>query len=238
MEYSPSDNSLGRLFVLGLRSIYPTKPDESFRVAQTVLFDAEFTEINFSRLVSGLSLCIGEKEASMTYPPQNINYFKDKIYKYFSPRTANVFYRNFAVFLQQKTLLGAKTEWEDINTGEAVISYPYVKGDHIPSSAAQFLPIIEILFSLHQLGFVHGDIRLANMLFAERVSESRIIDWDYGGKEGEAFYPPGYACALVDGPRHPEINIKSVASGTLQVKKTRLICVIFSHAFVPTTGRK
>ena len=80
------------------------------------------------------------------------------------------------------------------------------------------MPIIEILFSLHQLGFVHGDIRLANMLFAERVSESRIIDWDYGGKEGEAFYPPGYACALVDGPRHPEI-IKSVASGTLQVKK-------------------
>ena len=45
---------------------------------------------------------------------------------------------------------------------------------------------------MHKAGFVHGDLRKPNIL-PVRVDESvrlQVIDFDFGGKLGEAVYPP------------------------------------------------
>lgn len=41
---------------------------------------------------------------------------------------------------------------------------------------------------LHQAGFVHGDIRIPNVLLS-RSGRVKIIDFDWAGKDGEVMYP-------------------------------------------------
>ncbi|KAF4031784.1 putative protein kinase domain-containing protein [Phytophthora infestans] len=43
---------------------------------------------------------------------------------------------------------------------------------------------------LQQKNFVHGDLRLSNLLWEEEQSELKIIDFDWAGKYGETVYPP------------------------------------------------
>jgi len=51
---------------------------------------------------------------------------------------------------------------------------------------------MEMVTKMHSKGFVHGDMRLPNILIKESGSEHslKIIDFDWAGMLGEAKYPP------------------------------------------------
>ena len=83
-----------------------------------------------------------------------------------------------------------------------VIAVPFIPGRHRCSHVTQAISIVECLESLHQDGFVHGDIRACNMVFGDK---SKLIDYDFGGKYAgvdAVTYPPGYKQDLRDGSRN------------------------------------
>ena len=59
----------------------------------------------------------------------------------------------------------------------------------------QFLGVVETLSDMHQNGFVHGDIRLANMVFP-KDGKSSLIDFDFVGKHSNSVYFSRYNCEL------------------------------------------
>ena len=79
-----------------------------------------------------------------------------------------------------------------------IVELPYKDGDHRIKNPTEFLPIIDQLQKLHARGYVHGDVRGFNVVFAK---DGGLIDFDLGGKAGERTYPPGYQRVLVDGVR-------------------------------------
>ena len=81
-----------------------------------------------------------------------------------------------------------------------VIRTPYRPGFHVATRPTSFLPIIDDLVKLHDMGFVHGDIRGFNTVFDEN-GRGCLIDFDLGGEHGNAQYPPGYRVDLRDGKR-------------------------------------
>ena len=80
-----------------------------------------------------------------------------------------------------------------------ILSTPYQKGGHQASEPTDFVPIILQLQKLHNEGYVHGDIRGFNTVYAG--NNSCLIDFDFGGRENEVKYPPGYKGCLEDGVR-------------------------------------
>ena len=68
-----------------------------------------------------------------------------------------------------------------------IIEVPFVDGDHRPRKVGDFLPIIEELTQLHRKSFVHGDIRLFNMVFSDEGGP--LIDFDFGGECCKQKYP-------------------------------------------------
>jgi hypothetical protein len=56
-----------------------------------------------------------------------------------------------------------------------------------PPTASLINDIRNVLTQLHQVGFVHGDIRDANIMSDGKLF--KIFDFDWGGKIGEARYP-------------------------------------------------
>jgi hypothetical protein len=83
-----------------------------------------------------------------------------------------------------------------------IIATPYRPGQHFATSPKAFVPIIDQLQSLHENGFVHGDIRAFNTVFGNESNEQGcLIDFDFGGYKGKRFYPKGYRRALDDGHR-------------------------------------
>ncbi|TRM63414.1 hypothetical protein BD626DRAFT_271443 [Schizophyllum amplum] len=80
--------------------------------------------------------------------------------------------------------------------GRKMVVMEYVKGQHFPEAPASAMR--EVLFTtvriLHDAGYVHGDIRMPNVLIkdGEGDADARILllDFDWAGKEGEVHYPP------------------------------------------------
>ena len=58
-----------------------------------------------------------------------------------------------------------------------------------------------MLHNLHK-GYVHGDIRLANLIFDNDSIDGYLIDYDLSGRNGISTYPPGYYFNLL--VRHPD----------------------------------
>lgn len=69
------------------------------------------------------------------------------------------------------------------------IEYDYIQGNHKPRSLKQFAGVTRMLHKVHQEGFVHGDVRLQNIVFSS--SESYLIDFDPAKRE-KSMYPEGY----------------------------------------------
>ena len=74
-------------------------------------------------------------------------------------------------------------------------------GHHYARSPLDFVPVIEQLELLHSRGYVHGNIRAFNVVFAGKDGENvaGLIDFDLSGKDGVKKYPPGYDGNLGDG---------------------------------------
>lgn len=85
-----------------------------------------------------------------------------------------------------------------------VIEYPYIPAvKAMPSSSKDFVGVLQDLQRLNQAGLVHGDIRLANMIFAQ--DRSHLIDYDFCGQDQKSCYPSGYNLSLEDTLRHPDL---------------------------------
>jgi hypothetical protein len=63
-----------------------------------------------------------------------------------------------------------------------------------------FLGVVQTLSRMHQHEFVHGDVRLANMVFSEDGT-SYLIDFDFVGEHGASKYSRGFNSGLAE--RHP-----------------------------------
>jgi hypothetical protein len=89
----------------------------------------------------------------------------------------------------------------------SVLSVPYHPGRHWAREISEFIPVLEQLRSLHREGFVHGDIRCTNIVFAK--DNGNLIDFDFGGKVGgqnPPRFPANYVFDLPDGNRLPRPN--------------------------------
>ena len=87
----------------------------------------------------------------------------------------------------------------DMRGKVAILAIPFMPGSHLPGTIAQVVAVVEHLKRMHHLDFVHGDIRLLNMVFSNEKSE--LIDFDFSGKTGSTLYPLGYRGDLWDGTR-------------------------------------
>jgi serine/threonine protein kinase len=90
----------------------------------------------------------------------------------------------------------------------AILIYPYIPGTHTPQQVdawQQMLSMLKLLGTVHQAGYLHGDILPQNLLFAPTSDAlSTIIDWDMAGLEHETpEYLDGYNRVNFDKIRHP-----------------------------------
>ena len=59
-----------------------------------------------------------------------------------------------------------------------------------PSNAEKWeKDIRELVDGFHHEGLVHGDLRLANFVFAENPQRMLLVDFDWGGRDGEVMFP-------------------------------------------------
>ena len=95
----------------------------------------------------------------------------------------------------------------------ALLKYPYVQTRNAISKK-QFDSLIDLVQRLHDLGWVHGDIRPANMLFGEEDSAVYLIDFDYSRRADVQASYPSHWCSQVEIKRHPD----AVANQTMDVQ--------------------
>jgi hypothetical protein len=91
--------------------------------------------------------------------------------------------------------------------------------------------ILERLAALHELGLVHGDIRLVNLL-----SSGHIVDFDFVGLER---YPEGLKLLTKDGERHPNVA-SAISNENVHEIKPQIEHDLYSMAkvlslFIPKT---
>ena len=72
------------------------------------------------------------------------------------------------------------------------IEYDFYDGGHQPVALRQFRNILCMLHKLHINGYVHGDVRPANLVFDRHGHDGYLIDYDLVGKDQQDCYPLGY----------------------------------------------
>eukprot|EP00978_Attheya_sp_CCMP212_P022160 scaffold65752_cov58-Attheya_sp.AAC.1 len=110
---------------------------------------------------------------------------RSEIYEYYA--SENKIILNIGHHPEHDSAVESLNLWE--SEGKLlVIAAPFREGRHFAKTPAEFIPIFDALKSLHESGFVHGDIRGFNTVFtdaAEGEAEDKgwLIDFDFGGKE-------------------------------------------------------
>ena len=88
------------------------------------------------------------------------------------------------------------------------------------ASSLSFRTITRKLWNLHRGDYVHGDIRLANLVLCDE--RSCIVDFDFAGKVNEPKYPLNLAL-IQDGERHPEVE------EAIEGRKLNVLPLKFEH---------
>jgi hypothetical protein len=85
----------------------------------------------------------------------------------------------------------------------SLLRYRKIDGSHTPKVVGHLTQLLDKVKLLHARGLVHGDIRLANILFSGTIdcAATVLIDFDMSGKCGEKKYLPGFQ-EVFDGLRH------------------------------------
>lgn len=63
----------------------------------------------------------------------------------------------------------------------------------------------EVLRVLHAANFVHGDLRIYNILWDSDTQQVKLVDFDWAGVQGAAKYPP-FLCPEIAWPKGVETN--------------------------------
>lgn len=69
------------------------------------------------------------------------------------------------------------------------LSYTFIGGDHVPPNLWGIIDAIRSLKKVHSKGYVHGDVRIDNVVFGEM--SGTLIDFDFARLEGTQ-YPAKY----------------------------------------------
>ena len=81
----------------------------------------------------------------------------------------------------------------------SILRYPWIPEGAWPTSVRQFEGALKQLSALHRQNLVHGDIRLANIIFSTEAT-SHLIDFDLAGSTTD-MYPLEYNTSFTE--RHP-----------------------------------
>ena len=85
---------------------------------------------------------------------------------------------------------------EEESVGMFVVVMDFIEGcrvdddkPHLPEKVLE--PLRGAIFALHDAGLVHGDLRGPNVIVSEGSGgkHAMLLDFDWGGKEGDVFYP-------------------------------------------------
>jgi serine/threonine protein kinase len=133
-----------------------------------------------------------------------------------------------------------------------IISYAYIPGTHFPTHVGHLTELFSQLCYLHEeVGIVHGDIRLSNLIFNDHEGEGgeekkgqaqgegegveiehwkphvTIIDFDFSGEAGVKSYPEGYNREIEDGERHPDATGGKVLQPEHDVFSCLYLCRLY-----------
>jgi len=185
-----SDKPIGGLSVYGFVPFYSAS--ENMQYIECVLFeDEEFTRKNYANLLQAICSVETLPQAE-PISSHNVCIHGDKVYKCYKDSTSRSI--KYAGYLPNAKMLCNNT----------VLVYDKIEGTHNPQNIKQVFCILKHLCNLWELNLCHGDIRLANMIFADNYDDSNLIDFDFCGKDGEAEYPGGYNTDILDTVRHKE----------------------------------
>ena len=79
---------------------------------------------------------------------------------------------------------------DSCNNSIAILRYDYIEGNHQPPNLRAIVDVIKNLNRIHTKGFVHGDIRVTNIVYG--YNSGTIIDCDFAAPEGSK-YPDYYS---------------------------------------------
>lgn len=79
----------------------------------------------------------------------------------------------------------------------AYLKYKYIHGSHKPRNLASILDVIRSLKKIHETGYVHGDIRVSNIVYGSHTDSGTIIDCDFASTEG-AEYPQCFSSDVAE----------------------------------------
>ncbi len=83
-------------------------------------------------------------------------------------------------------------EYLSLDNCFCLLSRPFIEGSHHPSNLSDFIGAVTCLKQVHELGYIHADIRLNNIVFTLE-GRSHLIDFDLAVPVGQHKYPKGYA---------------------------------------------
>lgn len=131
----------------------------------------------------------------LSFDKKNIRVFKHQGYVYKLFDSNDILEPNIELIRSITTELGDDAYISDLSQGGTgrftFIRYKFIEGEHTPSGGTKpFSDIAKILKCIHSLGYVHGDIRLANLLFTAG-GRGIILDFDLAEKDGVC-YPMNY----------------------------------------------
>ena len=115
------------------------------------------------------------------------------VFKFFYQPSGSKPQTNIELLRSLDIFAAEKLDLEEVTSNCHMLKYGYIKGVHKPNKLHQFSGAVHDLSKLHTAGFVHGDIRLQNIVFQKDTSH--LIDYDLASKEGSR-YPVGYNHSL------------------------------------------
>ena len=90
-----------------------------------------------------------------------------------------------------------------------LLSYTVMKGGMEPNNFEQIEAAKHWITKLHEMGLVHADIRIGNIVFCQPHNQAFLIDFDFTESAGSEYHE-GYNCDLSE--RHPDIKNRNTTT--------------------------
>lgn len=191
-DVTATSKFLGRLYHLSIQLLKNLSPD-----TQT---------IQFAGPMATSTVRILKVPNNLPFVRACLFHIESKVYKIIDAfELSDGFYRTF-VTTPPKTAAIQKAfcrsyDVEDFLDGRYLVTYDYVEGGHEATSAKQFTTLANQLQAFHDENYVHGDVRIENIVFAEIPENTAFLDFDFAN-EKDSYYPKGYITDRLD--RHDD----------------------------------
>lgn len=178
------------------------------RLAEVVLATAPVSEAaDLTAPLAALRLCADRRGwPSRLMPDDPVNIViarEDKLaYKVFSSKSSR--HPNSALFAPVFCASVVKSPYNSPDGDLSVLQYSFVEGTPQLATVQHAVSLLKDLLRLWKRGFVHGDVRGANIVCCPDGA-AYLIDYDLAGRDGVGTYPEGYVSdSLPDVSRHAD----------------------------------